>query len=276
MNIINDVFTFENKDIKIPYLKQIQTINGNVFREVYIIDIRSFTDLELENLFINFSEFQELFLESRFYNELPFRFNMMLYFIYDENRKYNFNFNRIKHDYKYAFKNFITENEIKDIFFNDIQLKEKEVIAFFEGQKITNGFNLIYGRNGSGKTRLLNGLADKLNTQVFNLNSTDTIVDEYVHKKLLKYFDLSGVCINDSDKYFYKLSKILTYCSRNDLPILLDDLSWNSLDYRNQIKLVDILFDYSRAQGTVITTCKSDVKELVKKRVYKPNIIELK
>lgn len=72
----------------------------------------------------------------------------------------------------------------------------------------------------------------------------------------------------------YRLSQILEFSAQQKKPVLLDDLRWKALDNRSQIQLVDGLFHYSNNnESVVLTGC--DRTQLIKRRVYNPNIIEL-
>ena len=262
--------------INIPYLEYNEKINGNLFRRNFVIDIRNFNQAELKSLFENYDDFQFYFFQDKFWNNADSRFNMVIYFIYDENVKSSLDLKKVTNNFEYAIKKFVTEKELETTCFNDdINLGSNDIIASCNGISITNRFNLINGKNGSGKTVLLNDIANKLNAQVFNLSS-DSIECDFVYKKLLKYFKINEDYLTGSQKNLYNLCKVLTFCARNEQPILLDDLQWNSLDSYNQIKLIDLLSDFSITNDVVVTSCKEDVKTLVKRRTYEPNIIDLK
>lgn len=56
---------------------------------------------------------------------------------------------------------------------------------------------------------------------------------------------------------------------------MFDDIGLGLMDDFNKFNVIDALNEYSYSNGVFITSCKNDVKSLVKKRVYNPNIIDL-
>ncbi|MBQ3021480.1 MAG: hypothetical protein IJD92_04590 [Bacilli bacterium] len=253
----------DNKDciLEVPYYETIQKINGNDFRKIFILDIRYLK--HREEIFRNFDNFQTQLLADEFFSlpkdtEYPMTFS--LYFLNYNNKIVNCE--EILYDYHFALKDFISIDE-----YNKILRKELNLIVVnsnssynYNGKTIqTNNFNLIYGLNGSGKTRFLKDMASKKNIPLFYLN---------------KKFEEKNILLSNSFQYLENLSKIIDYCQTQNIPLLLDDLCWYSFDWRNQIKVIDTLYDYSHNNDVFFTSAQYEIKRLVKKRSHKPNIIE--
>ena len=117
----------------------------------------------------------------------------------------------------------------------------------------------MYGLNGSGKTRFLKHMSAKEELPLFLLNQK---------------FDDKNILLSNSSQYLENLSKIIDYCQTQNIPLLLDDLCWYSFDGRNQIKVIDTLYDYSHNNDVFFTSAQDEIKRLVKTRSHKPNIIE--
>lgn len=242
-------------NIDIPYFEIKQVINDIIFRKYFIVDIRNLTDEEVKNIFLNFITFQNKFLGEEYFKNADYSCNMMLYFLCNDNKKIDkFVINTINNNMSYAYKDFIVESDLARVLNNseDIELKEINSNFSYNGKDFTLGrFNLINGINGSGKTRMLNEISRFYETPIFNMGT--------------------------SDFYFDKLNMAIQYCIDNKIMLLLDDMVWKSLNDRDIIKTIDILFNYSKKYNTktVITSSDNKATNLIKKRVYKPNIIEL-
>lgn len=268
----------------IPYYELYKSINNEIFRKYFIIDIRKISDDILSIIFNYFDKFNRQLLEDEFFTSNSK--NMMVLFLYSKDRNYDINMQRIMYDMEFALKKFVTEEGLYDIISkSSIELNCVNK-TYFSSDNISfsQGFNLLYGLNSSGKTTLINGLSDYSNMPVFNmgsygLNLTSEIEDvSLIEKYLTKLneFDRYGKNTNIMN-YFNRLSQILAFCEEKKSMVLLDDLCWGMLDDRNKINIIDTLFDYlcSNGSSVVVTSCQSDIKGLVKSRVYKPNIIEV-
>lgn len=55
----------------------------------------------------------------------------------------------------------------------------------------------------------------------------------------------------------------------------MDEMYWLAFDNRNIIHIIDQLHEVSLNNQVVVTTTFDNVKELLKKKTYKPNIIDL-
>lgn len=247
--------------IDIPFYEIVKKINGNSFRKYFIVDIRNLNHSKV--IFNNFDDFKSQFLADEFFS-LPsntqYPINLSLCFLYDNNKIVNSD--NILHDYNYALVNFINENEYKKIVASDDDLivTERENIYDYNGKTIsTSNFNLIYGFNGSGKTRFLEHISTQEKVPIFLLN---------------KKFDSSNIYLSNSDEYLENLHKILAYCQSKNIPLLLDDLCWNSFDGRNQITIIDTLYAHSHEHNVFFTSAQENIKQLVKKRSHNPNIID--
>lgn len=268
----------------IPYYELQRSINNEIFRKYFIIDIREMTDDILSSIFDFFNKFNRQLLEDEFFSYSSK--NMMVLFLYSKDRKYDINMQKIMYDMEFALKKFITEEELYDII-SKSSIKcdcSNRIYVTDNNISFSQGFNLLYGLNSSGKTTLINEFSDNFNTQVFNmvnnnLNLTSEIEDiSLVKKYLIKLNELNRYKQNTNImNYLNRLSQILAFCEERNSMVLLDDLCWGMLDDRNKINIIDTLFDYlcSNNSPVVVTSCQSDIKGLVKSRVYKPNIIEV-
>ena len=187
---------------------------------------------------------------------------LSLYFLCDNDRLINYD--DILHDYNYALKDFIDYDQYNKIISepDDLEVPIRESIFDYDGTTYkTNNFNLIYGLNASGKTRLMKHISHEKDIPLFLLNRK----------------------IDDREKVFYSSSqylenffKIIDYCDKQNIPLLLDDLCWNSFDGRNQVKIVDSLYEYSHNNDVFFTSAQDGIKELVKKRTHNPTIISIR
>ena len=288
-NLIKKDFDFDYANI--TYYELDKKINDNIFRKYFIVDIRNMTDDKINSIFDNFDLFNELLLEDKYFLDvsyLPFNYtkNMMLLFLYDDSKKSVINNHDVLYNMKYAYKKFVTEDELSNIILNSsINLDYSNIVCTSsDGKRLLPGFNLLYGLNGSGKSKLLFDFYSKFNFLIpmYNMYNDDlNLIDMVKDKSLIdSYFRR----LNESDKYdinsnigdyLHRLSQILALSEENSSIVFIDDLCWGSLDDRNQINVLDTLFDYSCINPVSITSCQSNIKRLVKNRVYSPNIIDL-
>lgn len=274
----------------IPYGELDKEINNELFRKYFIFDIRKLSDDELDRIFNNFDEFNYQLLEDIFFKTIneeyfDYRKNMMVLFVYSEDRKYNIDRYSAMSNMKFALKKFVTESELQDIISKSSSVTNPtNIYTSINGNEIKHGFNLISGLNGSGKTVLLNEISNHFNTPIFNMDDyyldlIKSIEDFSQVKKYLKRLNELNRYDESSNirNYFYRLSQILAFCKDKNNVVLLDNLCWRLLDDRNKINILDTLFDYicDNSTSIVVTSCQSDVKRLVKNRIYKSNIIEV-
>ena len=269
LNLKNFVYHYsldeENMDfvMNVPYYEKVIKINGKDFRKIFIIDIRGLN--RCEEIFENFDNFQTQLLADEYYSlprDTQYPIILSLYFLNDSNKLVNPG--RILHNYNYALKNFIDSEE-----FNKIMDQEDNLIVpnrnssyIYDEKKIqTSNFNLLYGLNGSGKTLFLKYISSKNDIPLFMLNQ--------------KYDDKEKL-LSSSSQYLENLSHIVNYCHTRNIPLLLDDLSWYSFDGRNQIKIIDTLYEYSHYNDVFFTSSQDNIKQLVKRRSQNPNIINFK
>ena len=247
--------------LEVPYYEIIKKINGNNFKKIFVVDIRNLK--HREEIFKNFDEFQTQLLAGEYFS-LPkntkYPIILSLYFLNDDNKIMNCE--EILYDYDFALKDFISVDEYNKIISSEQNLivPNRSLTYDYNGREIqTSNFNLLYGLNGSGKTRFLKDMASKKDLPLFLLNQK---IDE------------ESRLISSSSQRLENLSKIIDYCQTQNIPLLLDDLCWYSFDGRNQIKVIDTLYDYSHSNDVFFTSAQSGIKQLVKTRSHNPNIIE--
>lgn len=264
----------------------------DTIKKIFVVDITKMSDENIKFLFDNFQDFQlKLLADDYFKGEelikagaFPYSYSMDLIFSYDQNRDYNINKSEIESDMNFAFKHFLTKDETVTYLAKEHlgqNFNRKKLIKVSGSPLVISSFNYINGNNASGKTRLITDISKSLKAPVYSmddisLNLESRIKNKENVKRYLYYFTGSSEFDEYSDyqKYMYRLSQILEFSAQQKKPVLLDDLRWNALDNRSQIKLVDGLFQYSNnKESVVLTGC--DRTQLIKRRVYKPNIIEL-
>lgn len=265
----------------IPYYIYKVVINGSVFRKNFVVDLTKFNSGELEKFFRYFDAFNSEMGGTYNYNtDDKYRWNNNLIMVYDDRIKDFINNYKYKviENYDYFLKKFITVdvfNKMKD---SVISLKRESMFlnnkSFYK-----NGLNLIYGCNGSGKTLLLKELEKNLNLKIFNLDSKNNYDIENTYE-FNNYYELltsnyyKGK-LTSIDNIYYMLSVGLAYGDINNCMVLFDDMCWGGIDSQNIINIVDNLNNYSYSNGVVVTACQSHIKQLIKRRVYEPNIIDL-
>ena len=271
------------------FIKEVK-VNEEIIKKIFIIDIRKMTEENIDYLIENFEEYQNVILRDKFFyninlkDKFNYGYNMDLILLYDKNRKYNINRNSILYNMEYAFKKFMTNDELKKYLnkdYSNVNFDKEKLIQLKNGILKLNHYNYINGKNGSGKTILLNEIAKSLNVPAFSMNDISLDLKDNIQNKdnIRKYlYQLTGSYdvkqYSDYEKYIHRLAQVLEFSSEQNNMLLLDDLRWNSLDRRNKINLIDTLFDYSvNNEGVVITGC-SEINN-IKRRVYKANIINL-
>lgn len=288
--------------ISIPYFDIV--LDNNIFKRVAILDIRPGVSYYciLRNIFFDISKFQNLYFSKLFFDikedclkedKFDFHKNMELIILYDKDKQCDFiDKGDTLYDFYYFFKRFYTLEELRqyvnlneEMIINYEKTKKRNLIINLDDKDYTlfSSLNLIYGLNGSGKTFFLKEISEQLKVPIFNLSDytlelSKKINDEDNLRKYLYWLSESYNLPKYSsyEKYIHRLSQVLEYSREQNIPLLLDDLSWNSLDSRNKINLIDTLYKYSLENNPIIFTgCNEDIKSLVKKRVYKPNIIDL-
>lgn len=273
------------------FIKDIK-VNEEVIKKIFVIDIRNMSDKNIHYLINNFEEFQEVVLANDFFSisspknkdKFNYRYNMDLILLYDKIRKYNIDRTPVLYNMEYAFKKFMTIEELKNYLNRDykgINFDKEKLIELKNGILKLKRYNYINGLNGSGKTILLNEIANSLNVPAFSMNDISLDLTNNIQNKenIKKYlYQLTGSYdvkkYSDYEKYIHRLAQVLEFSSEQNNMLLLDDLRWGSLDQRNKINLIDTLFDYSvNNEGVVITGC-SEINN-IKRRIYKANIINL-
>jgi len=282
------------KLVDFPYYEFEKKINNEVFRKYLIIDIRKMPDEKINSIFSDFSSFNCQLLENYFFSleikkeNFDYRKNMIVLFVYSPDRKYQIDKHEALYNMEYAFKKFVTEEELADIVSkSSIEIDYSKIIFYSNnGFSLLPGFNLIYGSNGSGKSRLLFDFYNNLkNVPVYNMDDWGL---DLVGRDRIKDYSLVEMYLNKLNEfnryredtpietYLYRLSQILAYSKEQNNIVLLDDLCWGSLDDRNLINVLDTLFEYSCDNApVVVTSCQNNIKKLVRSRVYNPNIIEV-
>lgn len=250
--------------LEIPSYEIIKKINGNDFKRIFIADIRNLK--HREEIFKNFDEFQTQLLADEFFSapentkDTKYPISFSLCFLIDNNKIVNCG--DILYDYYFALEDyFISIDEYNKIISSEQNLivPNRNLTYNYNGSTIqTSNFNLLYGLNGSGKTRFLKAMSTEKKLPLFFLN---------------KKFDDQNRLLSNSSQYLENLSKIIDYCQTQNIPLLLDDLCWYSFDGINQIKIIDTLYDYSHSNDVFFTAAQHDIKRLVKTRSHNSNII---
>lgn len=238
-----------NEDI--PYVTFVERVNGNDFRRHYVVDFKTLSDNQIEFILSNFSLFQKhLMAEPYFYQPCP----LFLHFLNFPKDKNSY---PILSDKDYAVK---TINDKVLSLDRDRTVTEHISSYTWNGQSYPiKNLNLIFGYNATGKSRLINSYAKDIGVPVFSpVRSLESL--EYLY---------------DSSSRIQNLDKIVAYCNKKNMPILLDDIFWGSFDARNIVYIIDRLCDSSFSNQVMFTSCMGNIKGLVLKRSYNPNIIDL-
>ena len=278
-------------DKEIKYCEKDIVYGKDILKKLFIIDIRSMKDEDINYIFENFDEIQRVLLSDIFleYHKIEannklstYPYNLELIFLMDKNRNYNINSYNYIYNFDYAIKSFMNEEEFnkyltKQNTYNNIN---KEVLLDLKGKLLKlNHFNYIVGDNGSGKTRLLHEISDYLKQPVYSLDNFNLdLMDKIKNKGNINKFlyDLTDNVdfYSGFNNYAYRLSQILEYSLENNNIVLLDDLRWNGLDNLNLVKVVNLLKDYSYENTSVVLT-GCDKSKWIKRKVYNANIINL-
>lgn len=270
----NKKYKLENKSIWIKTLWFTQEIEGHPFRKFYIVDLRRLDEEKIKLVFKEFNTIQDELVKDDYFNRTAQ--NFYLYFLCDSKQKYQSIASIATEDTRYAFKLLISKEEFSIILDENADIanvnpNEKIII---KGKDFNVGnFNLIYGGNGSGKTNLLKELGDYYHVIPKNLTNVGaasgiTLYDDiYIH-----------AFVSESDymyNYYLYLMSIIRASKNTNMPILLDDFGWNGLGQIDQLKIITLLNEAAFNNKTFITASQEKIKKIVKRNVYKPNIIEL-
>lgn len=267
------------KERSIPYYEYVQQINSEDFKRYFIVDLRMLDEELINNLLEKFDDFQEnSFIVGEYYRE-P-RCVLFLYFLCDEKLKFDWRTKNIKYNIHYAYKDFVTEKDLAIILKRTInrtletRLSRMAMVNFKHQDILLNNFNLLYGGNGSGKTMFLKEIAKQANINMYSMLDTSLDFPNFLDEYRQYMQTILGNCHN-KEEYFERLIRIIGNARNNNVPLLLDDVGSCGLDVLNRLKEMDILADASYDNLIVIASCKREIKNLVRARVYKPNIIEM-
>lgn len=245
------------KSVLVPYYIKEEKINNITLKKNIIVDIRN---IDYNILFENYKDFQEKLLSPYFYNNsrnTNTPDNIRLYFLCKDNNEY-INRNDITNDKTYALKYFIKESDLSQIKEGNINILPSKEIINVDGHEIElSNFNLIYGLNDSGKTKMIKSISNIMNVPLFDINFFNKIY------------------LTDSKNRLNNLKNIINYCELNRLPLLIDNIFWDSFSFRNKIKIVDDLYDYSLKEKVVVTGFNDSTKSLIKSYTHNPNIINV-
>ncbi len=277
MNELYDItrdYSFSKGHYRIKTYGYEQRINDEVFKKFYILDLRKIKEEDLKAIFEEFSTLQDELAQDDYFSKAAH--NLYIYFLCDDKKKLEHFAYEATRDIRYAFKQIINKEELSLIFDNNKNLKldnTQESLNINNKNIIIDNFNLIYGRNGSGKTVLLNEIGASYGVTPANM----MIIPERKEINLSDSIYLHSFISEEKNKYdyFLYLMSIIRYAKNNNTPILIDDMCWNVLDDINQIKLATILNEASFDNRVFVTAAREQVKSLIKATVYHPNIIEL-
>ena len=250
----------EDKDIldhqEIAYTTTIEKINGNDFKKHYIVDFNTLNEYQIKCILNNFDNFQTQLMGRDFYNykNMNYHCSLVLHLL---NFPKNVNRFSILDNLDYALKTIDDSIIISDT--NRIFINQNDE-HIWNSQKYTfKNFNLIYGYNATGKTRLIQSFAQYKNIPFF---------------QLVKNLE-SGEFLSSSTDRLLNFRKILMHCKENNIPILLDDMFWGSFDPRNTIYVIDALYENAFDNQVVFTSEQELPKRLVLSRTHDSNIIDL-
>lgn len=251
-----------------------QRINNELFKKFYVIDLCKLSIEEIETIFADFDTIQDDLVRDDYFNKVAH--NLYIYFLYDDKSKIASIAHSATRDIRYAFKQLVTRKELGLIIDNNcdrVISDSKETISINNKKIITDNFNLLYARNGVGKTVLLNELGEYYGVTPANMmiipeemkiNSRDSLyLQSFISERENKYM------------YFLYLMSIIRKARNNYTPILIDNLCWTALDDINQIKVATILNEASLDNKVFVTSSQEKTKKLIKATTYNPNIIEL-
>lgn len=268
--------------MEVPYYEFNEKVNDDIFRRIFVVDLIKMGKDKAKLLFNNFDHFQMQVGNNVCYNENDkYRRNHKLIFLYNDDLKEIINSNKYNliHDYNYFVKGFISCEDFKNIKDVNITLSSDNKVLVKDRFINTNGFNLFYGFNGSGKTLLLKEVSKSLSVPIFDVYNHRISEIESSEEFKFYYKLLTGkdniVRYCGIDNVYYGLCASLAHAKLNDEVVLLDNICWGGIDINNKVNIIDNLNNFSYSNGVVVTACSDTVKKLVKNRVYNPTIINL-
>ena len=278
--------------ICIPCITHNVYVDGIITKRYLIVDLTDADNRILadEKLFPRFDGIIEDNFAQLFYKERKeLRWNLNLIFVIDEkfdksNLKYESNF-------RYVRKRFVHKEDLEAF------LPEKDSsasiiadhsIAYNDTVRRLGRFNLISGDNGSGKSMLLKQLSKETGEPIYCFSTDDDIPhsDSWHHARayfnqlwgISQYETLDSIMVSTSSatRTLAKMACALEESDRVNRPlVLLDDIPWGRLDSQRTLNIIETLDNYSMKRPVVLTSFRENVKELMAKRVYGPNIINL-
>lgn len=167
--------------------------NGDTVKKSFIVDITKMSDENVQLLFDNFQDFQlKLLADDYFKGEelikagaFPYSYSMDLIFSYDQNRDYNINKSGIESDMNFAFKHFLTKEEITTYLAKEHfgpNFDRKKLIKVSNSPLIISSFNYINGNNGSGKTKLITDISKSLKAPVYSMDDISLSLESKIKK----------------------------------------------------------------------------------------------
>lgn len=257
-----------------------EKINNEIFRKNIVVDLRNLDMKDVtyvlknyEGVQLDIADFFNWFGSDRKNDRLLYLYNDKIKDIVSEYEYF------ISKNLKLYKKEFIDEDRFSQIEDKNVIVNNSNNIMINNVKVNMNGFNLIWGLNGSGKTVLLRQISEFLDVPIFNYYSKDIIKLDNSEIFMNYYKKLTGkdeiTKYTGIDDVYYGICNGLTYGTLNENIVLFDDLGWGLIDDYNRVKIIDILNEYSYNNGIVMTSCKNDIKRLVKKKVFNPNIIDL-
>lgn len=294
----------------IPFYEYITVVNGDEYRKLYIVDmtdenVAKLVQEKLKEVFSHGDDFFSYYFSDMFYEseetETNLRWEQYVIFMTDDNLKYYDP--KIERDFIYIIKRFIGESDLSKLLQRqEILIHDDEKIPFFyngESQNLSK-FNIIYGENGSGKTRLIRAISSQFGVPVLNNGvdnyfmtsgddikkilsqvESDKLMDSY--KRLWGYSLRKSIDINDISRFSDVELKLLMYAAKISAVeqtkqgiVLLDDIGWNVFDDNRTSNTIEYLSDLSLTGHSVVcATINDNTKELMYRKTYKPNIINL-
>lgn len=247
---------------------------------------------------INDEEFRDNIL-LKYFSKLWFeevsniRFNRTIVFMTNDSlTHYN---SSLEKDFEYIRKLFVRESDLLKIIERQEQLHQNTTKTPFKYNKQTLELlrlNILYGMNGSGKTRMLREMSNQFEVPIVN-DEIDVYKPDV--KEILSHCEPSKL-INDYKRLWgYSLkanelfsqpsdsqTKLLLYAARIGVLeqskgiILLDDIGWNGYDSARTLNFIEYLVDLSLTENLVVcATTNDNVKKLLLKKSISPNLIDL-
>lgn len=263
------------------FIKDI-AFENDVIKKYFIIDIRTLSNDEMSDIFVNFDEVQRVLLSDYFYgcDELYLN-NLELLFLIRQGQELDINKFDFLYNMNYSLKSFMTEEELEVLLnkeFSFRNLNKEHFVRLKEQYVKLNHFTYISGNNNSNKTKMLRDISNALYIPCFSLGDLSVSLDRDIRNENSLKQIIYGLTGNyECDKYsgygqyIYRLAQMLEFSKERRNPVIFGDLRWGLLDIRNRIKLIDYLAYYSYEHTPVVLT--GGQEELIKKKVYKANII---